>query len=356
MALDQLRVLGFRNLEDGALPPFGRINTIVGANGSGKTSLLEAIHVLARARSFRAARLDAVATHGQELFRLVADLTSRGTRHRVGLERGRRQFRVRVDGADVRVLSELARFLPVQVINTDSQRLLQDGPGLRRQFLNWTTFHVEPGFRECWRRYERALRQRNAAIRLHDRRLTGAWDQELIESGESVTEQRQIVIRDLARRLEPFLTAWLPGIDVEMAYRPGWRRGCNLREALLETGERQWQRGFTLAGPHRADLLFRANSVPAQQWLSRGQQKILVIALILAVTERLREDAAADPILLVDDLAAELDGDRRHQVVEALLATGAQVFMTATAVGELPAINEASWFHVEHGRLREMLQ
>ncbi|MCK8515261.1 DNA replication/repair protein RecF [Methylonatrum kenyense] len=356
MALERLTIGGFRNLRDGLLPVFGRVNAIIGPNASGKTSLLEAIHVLARARSFRAARLDSVTCQSRDGFRLVAEVAAGGSRHRLGLERDRRRLRVRVDGQDVRVLSELARHLPVQVVNTESQRLLQDGPGLRRQFLNWTTFHVEHRYREAWKRFERVLRQRNAAIRGGERRLALAWNGELINAGEQVTAMRSRLLQDLEPLLEPFLKDWLGGVTVALRYRRGWAKDVSYGEALRRSQETEMERGFTLVGPHRADLAIKANGVPAQEWLSRGQQKILVIGLMLAVTNRLQQLGGGDPILLVDDLASELDAERRLQVVEALLSTGAQVFLTAAAQEELPLGADARWFHVEHGELREMVQ
>ena len=356
MGLERLRVSGFRNLHDGELPAFGPVNGIVGANASGKTSLLEAIHVLARARSFRAARLDTVTRQGQDTFRLVGDVSSGRSLHRLGLERGRRQLRVRVDGQDVRVLSDLARHLPVQLINTDSQRLLQDGPALRRQFLNWTTFHVEQGYREVWKRYERALRQRNAAIRAGDRRIALAWNPELLAAGDHVTRYRAVLVKELETLLQPFLIDWLPGVMIQLHYRRGWSRDRSFSEALNQSQESEMDRGFTLVGPHRADLSIRANGVSAQDWLSRGQQKILVIALMLAVAERMQANGPGEPIVLVDDLAAELDSERREQVVDALLGTGAQLFVTATAREQLPLRGDTRWFQVEHGGLREMVQ
>lgn len=356
MGLERLSVEGFRNLRDGPLPDFGRINGIVGANASGKTSLLEAIHVLARARSFRAARLDTVTCQSAEAFRLVAEVVTDRSRHRLGLERGRRQLRVRLDGHDVRVLSELARHLPVQLLNTDSQRLLQDGPVIRRQFLNWTTFHVEQRYREAWRRYERILRQRNAALRGPDRRLAPAWDNELVQAATQVSAMREALLGGLEPLLLPFLADWLPGVSVQLRYRAGWSRDRSFAEALQASRESERERGFTQVGPHRADLAIFANGVPARDWLSRGQQKILVIALLLAVTRRLQDEAPGDPILLVDDLAAELDGERRQQIVQAFLASGAQLFATATARDQLPLGTDARWFHVEHGVLREMVQ
>lgn len=356
MGLRRLEVTGFRNLADGALEPGTGINVISGNNAAGKTSLLEAIHVLARARSFRAPRLEQVIRHGDPLLRVVGEVGASQTLHRLGLERGRQRMRVRIDAHDVRNLSQLAVYLPVQVINSESQRLLQDGPKVRRSFLNWSVFHVEHSYQEHWRRYDRALRQRNAGLRAADTRMARAWEPELIASGLELDAARRRVIAALEIVLSPILADWLPDVDVRLSYRSGWLKDQSFERALSASRERELEAGYTLVGPHRADLAIRANGVEAQHWLSRGQQKGLVIAILLAQTHHLATVSNAIPLLLIDDLAAELDGDRRSAVMQAVQDTHAQVFVTSIDASLVPVEQDkATWFHVEHGQVRKMI-
>ena len=340
---------------DGHLEPGDGINVIVGDNAAGKTSLLEAIHVLGRARSFRVPRLGPVIRRGESLLRVTGIVDAAGTaRHRVGVERRSDTIRVRLDGRDVRSLSELARFLPLQVINSESQRLLQDGPKVRRGFLNWSVFHVEHGYHETWRRYDRALRQRNAALRAGHWRQAVAWEAELVESGLGVDAARSRLVTGMHNVLQSLLADWLPGIEVHLSYRRGWSRESGLAEALAQMRERDLELGYTLAGPHRADLAIRANGVEAQHWLSRGQQKGLVIAILLAQVRQVAAVSTRQPILLIDDLAAELDMARREAVMQEVVSSGAQVFVTAIDAATVPVTgSQARWYHVEHGRVRE---
>lgn len=356
MALKELGIAGFRNLLDGGLELAPGMNVISGDNAAGKTSMLEAIHVLARARSFRAPRLEQVIRHGRELLRVVGVVDEDHREHRLGLERSRKRIRVRIDGDDVRNLSELAAYLPVQVINSESQRLLQDGPRGRRSFLNWSVFHVEHTYHGASRRYDRALRQRNAGIRAGNFRVMRAWEPELVSAGLEIDAARRRLVEALSQALTPLLLTWLPDVDVQLTYRSGWNKEQSLKEALRSAQERERDAGYTLVGPHRADLSIRTNGVDAQHWLSRGQQKILVIALLLAQTVHLARTGSVLPILLIDDLAAELDLEHRSLVMRSVEMTRAQVFLTAIDAESLPLYHQdVARFHVEHGRVRKMV-
>jgi len=356
MGLRSLETAGFRNLVNGRLEPGDGINVISGENAAGKTSLLEAIHVLARARSFRAPRLEQVIRTGEAMMRVMGEVDDGHNRHRLGLERGRQAIRVRIDGQDVRNLSELATYLPVQVINSESQRLLQDGPRVRRSFLNWSGFHVEPSYHGHWRRYDRALRQRNAAIRLRDARMARVWDSELTAAGEELNAARKRVVADLEQPLQALLAQWLPDVEIKLGYRGGWARELSLAEALIASRDREMEAGYTLVGPHRGDLVIRANGVEAQHWLSRGQQKSLVIGILLAQVTHLAAVSSHMPLLLIDDMSAELDAAHRSLVMDALGQTRAQVFVTTIDPATVPVPRErATWFHVERGDVSKVI-
>ncbi|MEX0732586.1 MAG: DNA replication/repair protein RecF [Aquisalimonadaceae bacterium] len=356
MGLRKLEVAGFRNLENGGFEPGANINIISGDNAAGKTSLLEAIHVLARARSFRAPRLEQVICHGEPLLRVTGDVDVGTVRHRLGLERSRQQIRVRIDSQDVRNLSQLASYLPVQVINSESQRLLQDGPRVRRSFLNWSVFHVEQPYHGHWRRFDRALRQRNAGIRSGDARMSRAWEPELVNAGLELDAARRRLVDALTDALQPLLSQWLPDVEVGLSYRSGWAKDQSFEQALAGARDRERELGHTLVGPHRGDLVIRANGVDAQHWLSRGQQKGLVIAILLAQTAHLAGKGSVIPILLIDDLAAELDASRREAVMQAVRAIEAQVFVTVIDPDSAPVEPaQATRFHVEHGKVRKMV-
>jgi DNA replication and repair protein RecF len=352
MRLAELSVQNFRNLEAVELRPGPGVNIISGPNAAGKTSLLEAIHFLARVRSFRPTRPQQLLRHGAQELIIRAHLLDPETR--LAICWGSEGTQVRINGEDVRSLSALARYLPVQVVNSESQRILHDGPQVRRSFLDWGMFHVERSYYDHWRRYDRALRQRNQALRSGDERLARSWEPELISQAEVLTEQRIHYIGLITSTAQILLQRWLPEEAFTFDYRCGWPMGKTLQEAFETGRNRERDAGYTLYGPHRADLVIRANGFDAQYRLSRGQQKLLAIALLLAAAQAMHTRGAA--VLLIDDLPAELDEDRRREVMAMLLEIGAQVFVTTTEPAAIPLRREqATWFHVEHGCYQEVV-
>ncbi|MCC5813071.1 MAG: DNA replication/repair protein RecF [Ectothiorhodospiraceae bacterium] len=354
MALRKLSLYRVRNLVDQAVEFAVGLNLITGPNAAGKTSVLEAIHCLARAASFRTNQFDQVIRHDAGDLIISGELEHAGSLHHIGVQRHPRKTRVRIDGEDARSLSALARHFPIQVINSESQRLLQDGPKVRRAFLNWSVFHVEQDYYQAWRRFDRALRQRNAALRTGDLRLCSAWEPELVSASDAVTEARERFVSQLATQLQARVHHWLPGIALDLRYRRGWTKDRPLAEQLTEARRRERELGHTLYGPHRADLVIRAEGVEAQHWLSRGQQKVLVMALLLAQVERLAGASDWRPLLLVDDIGAELDAGHAEQVMQAIAASPAQTFVTAIT-RDTVSVEVQRWMQVEGGRLQEMI-
>ncbi len=354
MAVHRLSLSGIRNLADARLTFHRHCNVITGANAAGKTSVLEAIHVLGRARSFRVGRLDRVRRDGTAPLMLQAEVDDGWQVHRVGVGRDSGGTRVRVDGEDARGLSQLARLLPVQIINTESQRLLQDGPEARRSYLNWTVFHVEHDFHVAWRRFDRALRQRNAALREGQLRLAYSLESELVSAGEVVDGLRRRVLSALEPRVQERVGQWLGPVRIGLRYRQGWAKDRSLRQALEGQHESEATVGYTMVGPQRAELQIMAEGMEARERLSRGQQKVLVIALLLAQAEVVAAAGGPSPVLLVDDLPAELDDDHRDEVVASLLASSGQCFFTAIHAAALP-VTQGQQFHVEQGCITEMV-
>ena len=358
MRLEQLEVRNVRILSRVELAPGSGLNVFEGANGSGKTSLLEAIHLLGSGRSFRTHRLGELITRGEDWLRVRGDVRGEdGAGESVGVEKRRDGLRIRVAGDDVRSASVLARRLPLVVITPDSQRLLTDGAVLRRQLMDWALFHVEPTYLEVVQRYRRALRQRNAALREGaGPGVLAPWDQEVGEAGEALHRQRERFLEGILPRYAETL-AELLSLAVDIRYQPGWEATRGLAETLAEHTPRDRARGFTGVGPHRADLRFATQEAPLHQVLSRGEGKLFVVGLVLAQGRFLQEQQGRRPIVLVDELASELDGDSRGRFFRLLAALEAQIFVT-TVSRELvtDAAGEGSRvFHVERGKPLKMV-
>jgi DNA replication and repair protein RecF len=356
MSLTGLVVEDFRCVERAELEFDQRCNLISGANASGKTSLLEAIFFLGRGRSFRTARTELLIRQGSEHATLAGRVRIADRERPLGMRVARDGLLARFAGRPVASLAELATVLPAQAIDPEVHRLVEGGPQERRRYLDWGVFHVEPDFVDHWRRYQRALRQRNAALRQGQaERVARAWDQELIESGNHVSERRG----RYAARLAPYVAKVgerLLGQTLDVAMHRGWAVDHSLEEALSASWSRDRERGLTHSGPHRADVAIRFAGLSARDRVSRGQQKLAAAALLLA---QLRCDADwGSPVaaLLVDDPAAELDAGNLDKMLKEIVELPAQLFVTALertnpAFEMLPA---GRWFHVEHGSARRL--
>jgi DNA replication and repair protein RecF len=217
-------------------------------------------------------------------------------------------------------------------------------------------FHVEPSFLPLWRRYARALKQRNALLKSGAAGpQLDAWDQELAEAGEPITRHRQQYLDQLQARLMMVAEDLVPGLGrSSIDFHPGWRRNeLSLADALLLARDRDRSAGYTTVGPHRADWRIGYTAHPNQEALSRGQAKLTALSALLAQAEDYAERRGEWPAVALDDLSSELDRPHQRRVLRRLLASGAQVFVTGT---EVPAALETlatplALFHVEHGRI-----
>jgi DNA replication and repair protein RecF len=357
----RIKSLGVRNLRLFSavdLGSFSQLNLIYGPNAAGKTSLLEAIYLLATARSFRTPNMLELLRHGSDTLQVTAKVVNaQGREIALGLERSRDSQLLRAGGKRVHRASELAQWLPAQIIHPDSHQLISGGPKGRRRFLDWGVFHVEPGFQGLWRRYDKALKQRNAALKSRGQTpMDQAWNSQLDMAGVEIDRMRRRYMAELGEIVPGFIGAMTEQPDFSLDYYPGWDSSRNsLLQELAQTLGRDRRRGFTCSGPHRADLIFSYQGRRAAEVISRGQQKLLVIALFLAQAELLTRKTGRSSVLLFDDLAAELDAAHRQKVLAVLERMAAQVFITALDKDAIQPTTgtDVKRFHVEHGRLVE---
>ncbi|HMB58085.1 MAG TPA: DNA replication/repair protein RecF [Arenimonas sp.] len=360
MILGLLRISQLRCLEEAELELAPGLNLITGPNGAGKSSVIEALSLLGYGRSFRGRVRDGLIRSGQPHLSLYAEWRDgRGQFRRAGLRHTGSSWEARLDGGPVPSLTELCTELPVVIFEPGSHELIAGGSELRRRFLDWGLFHVEPSFLPLWRRQARALKQRNALLKTSPAPQTlASWDLELAEAGEAITRQRQ----DYLDRLEPVLSevakVFLPELGAcRLEFQPGWKReALSLLDALQLARDRDLMTGHTSVGPHRADWQVRFAALPGREALSRGQEKLTALTCVLAQGKAHAQERGEWPVICLDDLASELDLAHQRQVLAAVIESGAQVLLTGTE--EPQTLREVACnvrrFHVERGEIRRL--
>lgn len=349
--MTRLEISQFRNIEYAELAPGAHLNCLVGANGSGKTSVLEAIHLLGRARSFKTTRAAEMVRFEQSFGAVIGRLDDgSGGWLPVGVRLGAREREIRVRGRKVQSSAELLQLLPLLLIHPASVALVEGAPRLRRQFLDWGVFHVEHSYLDTWRRHLKALSQRNAALRSHAD--LEPWDQELARYGTILAEARSQYLARLQAAIDAAASHFFPGVEVRVRLLSGWADGKDLLEVLRRDRAADQRQGFTHSGPHKGDFILLVNGKPARAFLSRGQTKMMAYALLLAQASFLAEEVGP-ACVMIDDLASELDAQNQGLLLAYLNSLRAQCFITAVDRQDVAAAraNDAAMFHVEQGRI-----
>jgi len=351
MAISQLSLTDFRNLRSTTLDFDRRFNLISGDNGSGKTSLLEAVYVLCQAQSFRTHQLKQCITHDKSGFLLFGRFNG----FKAGLARHQDKLEIKIDGEVVKRRSELVKKSPINVVNADSFVLVDGSPGKRRAFLDWCLFHVEPGYAENWRLFQHALKQRNRLLKTRqDLNLLDYWNQHLIVPSMELGKLRKQYTEKLQDLIEQQFKPLLEDISLTIEYQQGWPQGETLQQNLERQRERDIRLGFTGAGIHRDDLELTSQGIKVGEVLSRGQSKRVCLVLLLAVLKLVNENNPSRVILLIDDLRSELDRHAQNLVYQQLLTMDLQLFISniePVVSGEVEA-KEFKMFHVEHGIIK----
>ena len=357
-ALSLFRIVSVRNILVAELELHPKLNLIHGENGSGKTSILEAAHLLSSGRSFRTSKTATLINHNAaELSIYAEDSAAR----RIGLAKPRRQSpQLKLDMESQQNWDAVARLLPVQVLDASSFLLLEGGPKSRRRFLDWGVFHVEHSFLNYWRVTRKCIANRNQLLKAQrlDEKQLKAWDMELCQAAAAVDLARKRYFRNFLPAFNEIYKSLAEENAIEelsLEYNRGWDSEIELVEVLQSARPQDLKYGATQNGPHRADIVVKVGQSPAIDVLSRGQQKVLVSALKIAQGSLYAEAIQDRCIYLVDDLPAELDQENRAKILENLLALDSQLFVTCVELNSvkscLQSSPEMSTFHVERGTI-----
>ena len=358
--IQQLTITAIRNLAPVTLQLSPAVNVLYGLNGSGKTSVLEAIHILGVARSFRTSRIKPVINRDARECTVFGRIGTNSQVIPVGVSRNAQEEtrQIRVSGESLKSTAELARLLPLQVINPDTFSLLEGSPKLRRNFIDWGVFHVKhQDFFPLWKRMQKALKQRNSLLRhgrINDFELT-SWNLEFEKAATVIDQLRDEYIQKLTPVFNRVLSELSDLNNLTIQYYRGWDRDRSLQEVLTSALERDMRSGYTHAGPQRADLRIRVGKGSAVDILSRGQLKLVVCALKLAQGFLYQEMQNKQCIFLVDDLPSELDIPNRQKLCQLFQTMKCQTFITCVDKGALANCwlpdTDVKMFHVKHGQI-----
>src|ERR671912_162695 len=379
MIVEQLSLVDFRNYAVAELTLAPGPNVFVGRNGQGKTNLAEAIGFFATLGSHRvsndapmvrdgadAAIIRARLAHGERRVLLEAQLNRQGTN------------KARVNGAPVKP-AELPRYAQVVLFAPEDLQIVRGDPSSRRRFADQLLVQRSPRLAGVLSDYDRVLKQRTALLKSAKARgLRGealstldVWDDKLIALGTEVIEARLALAADLAAPLAAAYTAiagadhrpeaeWVlsvsgadpeEGSEAPVAAASGSRIAELFRQALADRRSAELDRGLTLVGPHRDDLALRVRGLPVKGYASHGESWSVALALRLASAELLRaESTLGDPVLILDDVFAELDAGRRSRLAQ-LTAGYEQVIVTAAVEEDVPAGLRARVVRVDAGRI-----
>ncbi|SUT87053.1 recombination protein F [[Actinobacillus] rossii] len=356
MAISRLLVENFRNLTAVDLEFDHGFNFLVGNNGSGKTSLLESIFYLGHGRSFKSAVTTRIISYDQPHFTLHGCIQERQHQWSIGLQKHRKDGNtlVKINGEDGNKISDLAHLLPMQIITPEGLTLLNGGPAYRRAFLDWGLFHHQSSFHAAWSSLNRLLKQRNAALQqTYDYHSLNIWDVELAKLAHQVSLWRAEYAEALRPDIEQTCKLFLPELEISVSFHQGWDKNTDYANLLRDNFERDKHLGYTFSGPQKADFRFKANGLPVEDVLSRGQLKLLMCALRLAQGEHLMHEKGRSCIFLIDDFASELDETKRALLAERLRQSQSQVFVTAITQDQLKQMQPESHhlFEVKDGNI-----
>ncbi|WP_031434324.1 DNA replication/repair protein RecF [Methylomarinum vadi] len=357
MAIVKLDILSVRNIHRATLLPSPSLNLITGANASGKSSLLEAIFILGRARSFRTANIKQAIEFEQPDLIVSAQIQQTGGHlAQLGIQINQKHCDIHIN-RESKKKSDLAYSLPLQLIHPKSYKLLDAGPQIRREFMDWGIFNHKQNFLSDWRNFKKVLLQRNSLLKSRQLKQLGVWNGKLVQYSELVTTYRQDYLRLLEPVFQQVAEHFLTNVQLQLKFLPGYDREKGLLHLLQGDLEKDLRYGYTHSGPHRSDFQLLFNQRIAKDFVSRGQLKLLVLALKLAQVKLLNQFNNNSVCILIDDLTAELDTLNKAKLLKYLAGLNCQVFMSSTELSDFGELNDSidlKVFHVEHGCIKSL--
>lgn len=350
MILSELKIHHLRNISSTQIKLSPRFNFIAGANGSGKTTVLEAFYLLSCGHSFRSREISPLIQQGQNAFTVFARTQQQDT---ISIQKSSSQpTQIKLRNQFCTSTSQLAYALPCQIFYSDIFQIIDAGPTIRRSVLDWGLFHVKPDYLSLLKNYKKILKHRNALLKTHAPYAHFVpWDKQLNQLALALDVLRKDYFEQWTHAFTQVL-AQLSDLQCNLSYFKGWDKkntGKNLEQILAESFESDNHKLYTQSGAHQADVIIEANLNKAKQFLSRGQQKIILIALKLAQAHLLADNC----LYLFDDLPAELDEVHQHKLITYLAAHQGQYVITTNGdplhLQRYCAEDVSALYHIKEG-------
>jgi DNA replication and repair protein RecF len=343
MLIQQLRLQNFRNLVSLDLKLHGGVTLVQGLNGQGKSNLLEALHLVSQGWTPRTRHLQELIRWSESSFWVAAEGLIQNENRRTGIEYSAKEHRVRIDGRDTTLFSQLLGVYGVAWLAPEDLEIIRGGPALRRKFMDSLFSQHDPAYLAALRRYKRSLAQRNALLKMG---LPQGQDQlfesvswEWAQSAATLMERRQLHLQTLGKAFKEIYREMVQDVEkVHIVYRSE-KEEADPVQALLQESQRlrdaELRDGITHCGPHRDDLLLLLAGKPMRQYASQGQCRSAALSLKLGAAQLLEIEMGSAPILLLDDVFAELDG-YRQQALGRWVQAYPQVLVAAPERAGLP--------------------
>lgn len=367
MSISSLSVNGVRNLENISLHFDEKYNFFIGPNGSGKTSLLESIYLLGTARSFRTHLYNKVVNHEQNSLTVFGQIKNQDMDIQMGVQKDKLgETQIKINHLPCRQSAYLAQHLPLQLYYPDSFKIIDSSPKIRREILDWGVFHVKQDYFKFWAQYQRILKQRNAWLRGFDesglslkwnsRQGICPWNKILSDYAENIHQMREEYFKKFLPIFEQVMFQFF-GSSLTIHYKKGWghlEEDYPLYVYLEKDKDRDLRMGYTHHGPHKADIVIQHNERHVKDFFSRGQQKLVIIAIKLAQGILLSRSVKKECVYLLDDICAEFDEHYLQIVMNYLSEIPGQIFFTGIneqVFGETLSLQKGKVFHVKQGNV-----
>ncbi|MDQ5884209.1 MAG: replication and repair protein RecF [Pseudomonadota bacterium] len=351
MRLERLWVRGLRNIQDMNIELHPRCNVFIGENGSGKTSILEAIYLLSRGQSFRSRRVQPLIQFDQ------SELTVFGKtedEHRILISKNNKgHTKVLLNDRVCPRVSELAKLIPCQLFHQDLFQIIDASPQIRRRLLDWGLFYLYPDYAIVYRDFQRVLQQRNLVLKQKgSMQELRAWNDTFVDLAKKLDGYRHHYAKQLHQGLQMAIDSVSSVLTCHLVYQRGWDDKFPLAHVLIEQEMFDRKMGYTHAGPHHADLSFLSEHGKGKCEWSRGQQKLLLILLKIAQSQIFQGEC----IFLFDDLHSELDEARVQALYQQIRQLAGQSIFTALddSASHLPIFEDSRWFYLHQGHIEKI--